>query len=612
MDSNTLYIGSNFQDHNSAVFACYDREIFAISEERFTRFKHDHIWPIKSLRALKNRIDNSNIKINRIVFAVPFNDLKSVECVDLYEMEISMRTFLETKYIKDYHEKRFNQNNMSLWHSMVKNTAPSWAIMKPELLSNHITRYVKAIFGVSHVDVRYYDHHDCHAVASFLCSPFSQALLLTMDGQGDGIFTKAYLGKDKMVQPVGISRAIRVKLPSTIDFIPPYILKTGIFHDMSIGHAYSILTWIAGFMPVSDEGKLEALAAYGRKNDDLYKLLANICSVENFEIKIHPENYANLLYFKEKHDYMRNLKKEDLAATSQAFLEDVYLKLLSNLVTEFKPPHICLSGGVAANIILNMKILQQFKVPIYIHPPMSDEGSSIGSCFLAILSDSPDENLDFVKQNQVPYYGTEYSSESVRHSLERNATIFPIQYKYVGREWTSECARRICEGKIGAIFRGRAEFGPRALGNRSIVADLRYKENVDKLNRLVKNRPHFQPFCPSFLLEEKDVLFHESYDNKHMTCGFIMRKEYQEILPCAVHVDGTSRVQFVSEADNEEYYEFLCKVKEITGYGGCINTSFNKHGRTICESPDHAITDFIDGNLDFMILEGFLVESISE
>jgi carbamoyltransferase len=151
------------------------------------------------------------------------------------------------------------------------------------------------------------------------------------------------------------------------------------------------------------------------------------------------------------------------------------------------------------------------------------------------------------------------------------------------------------------------EWGPRALGNRSILADPRSASMRERINKVVKKRPLFQPFCPSVLVEEKDRLFERAYLNRHMTCAFRMRREFWEHLPSAIHIDGTARVQFVSADDNPMFYRVLAEFKRLSGFGVVINTSFNLHGRTIVNTPEDAIEDFLDSQMDFLVLDGYLV-----
>ena len=174
-------------------------------------------------------------------------------------------------------------------------------------------------------------------------------------------------------------------------------------------------------------------------------------------------------------------------------------------------------------------------------------------------------------------------------------------------EWPKHAAKSVSEGKICALFHGKMEFGPRALGNRSIVGNPMIEDTRTIINSKVKMRPSYQPFCPSILEEERERLFSNSFSHKHMAIAFRMRDEFIKDLPCAVHIDGTARPQFVSEEDNPSYFAYLKALKEITGYGVSLNTSFNLHGRTIVRTPEDAIVDYIDCNIDELYIEGYRV-----
>jgi carbamoyltransferase len=246
---------------------------------------------------------------------------------------------------------------------------------------------------------------------------------------------------------------------------------------------------------------------------------------------------------------------------------------------------------------------------IHIVPAMGDDGSSEGACYLAMIEEGMIDELKEIKKNyNMPYFGSSYTKEEVREVLDKNRD--KIKYKELGDDWYKVVAKMLVEGKIGALFRGRMEWGPRALGNRSIIARVNDPDIQKKMNKEIKRRPEFQPFCPSILIDEKDRLFEKTYNNKHMTIAFQMKDEHIKNIPSAVHIDGTARVQFVSKEDNEGYYNLIKEVKNLTSYGVIINTSFNKHGRTIVESPQDAITDFLDTDMDYLFIEGFLVERI--
>ena len=248
---------------------------------------------------------------------------------------------------------------------------------------------------------------------------------------------------------------------------------------------------------------------------------------------------------------------------------------------------------------------------MFIVPAMADDGAAQGAAILTLLENGYNyESLKWLKTQEMPYWGTSYSKDEVAKVLDEFSD--EISVADYASDWREQVAEAIIKGEVGAIYHGRMEWGPRALGNRSIVADVRNPEIQNVINKSIKNRPWFQPFCPSILEEERDRLFEKAYTNKHMTTAFVMKPEHREALPGAIHVDGTARAQFVTMDDNPNYYRLIKKVKEMTGYGIILNTSFNKHGRTIVESPKDAIRDFLDTGMDFLVLEGFVCRAIKK
>lgn len=297
--------------------------------------------------------------------------------------------------------------------------------------------------------------------------------------------------------------------------------------------------------------------------------------------------------------------KEDASAAVQKFLEDVTIPYFKHIVNITGISNLCLSGGVAANVIMNLKAFEEITPNIHIIPAMGDEGTAEGVAIALMLDNGYSHNdINWIKDMHMPYFGSSYSDEEILHTLSKSSEISYIDQ---GNNWHENIAKLLNKGEIGALFQGRMEWGPRALGNRSIIALANDNNTRVKMNKEIKKRPEFQPFCPSILIDEKDRLFESSYANTHMTCAFKMKKEFLNDLPSAVHVDGTARVQFVSKNDNQNYHVLLQEVKKLTGYGVLINTSFNKHGRTIVETPQDAIDDFIDTDLNFMMIGNFLV-----
>ena len=233
---------------------------------------------------------------------------------------------------------------------------------------------------------------------------------------------------------------------------------------------------------------------------------------------------------------------------------------------------------------------------------MADDGLAIGSAILTAIDLG--EDVSWLKNFEMPYFGDSYSRNDVKKVLDNFDNII---YEDLNDNWPKEAAKAVAEGKICSIFQGKMEFGPRALGNRSIVASPMLEGTRKRINSKVKRRPSYQPFCPSILEEERKRLFANSFSHKHMAIAFRMKEEFIKDLPCAVHIDGTARPQFVEEKDNPNYYRYLKELKAITGYGVSLNTSFNLHGRTIVRTPENAVIDFIDCNIDELFIEGFRV-----
>lgn len=618
-NTSTLYIGANFVSHDASVFGFCDGEIFAISEERFTRFKHDSIWPIKALRSLHDHFKHQGKNIGHVVCGVPMKSFESRMSNDKPVQYRFMRKLIGGRYLKDFLTREQEQwvkgRRLSLLMRKLALGEISWceiyrwlqarSAKKP--LKWWVQKYLSEVFENAEIDVHFIDHHDCHALSAFGISGFSESLVITMDGWGDGAFTKVYRGSGDVLELISESRAIPI---DTTDYdLPNEVRRTGIFDELSVGHAYSIITWLLDFAPCADEGKVEALAAYSEPDENLLARFRATASVNDEGIVIDREQFVTVFHRPASHEQLRALPREVVSATIQRFLEEVYLDLINRLSGKHKLRKVCLAGGVAANVILNMKIFADLGLDIFVVPAMADDGISMGAAFSVALEKMTYDEIGELdaRTDGMPYYGTSYDSAQTLAVLESSHDL-PVVWEWVGEDWPEHCARRICEKQeIGALFHGRCEYGPRALGNRSIVADLRNPENTKRINLLVKNRPGFQPFCPSFLDEELGRLFEKAYLNKHMTCAFRMKNEYVEKIPCAVHVDNTARVQFVTKDSNPDFYRMLREIKRLSGYGGTLNTSFNKHGRTICESPLDALTDFVDCNIDFLLLNGYLV-----
>ena len=602
-------MGTKYCGHDSAlcVLDTKQKKIFAISTERVTRIKHDSI----DITPIINAYDFKSIDFvahSYSDFEDKGHDGELREKMTLNkDIEKALRFIIKPNYAADLGLTRVEKNIM-IFKSLFTNYAAvmayygakfNRALVKetPEGNKKAFTNYIKknlAKFDLVPKKVFFYDHHLCHAVPSYYLSPFNEekALALTIDGQGDGYFSKLFYfnGLDDY-RLVGESSA-------------DYLGEGDKF--LSIGRLYNYFTKAMGLRPNSDEGKVEALAAFGQADQDLYKCLMSATVIDknllsiNFDVKLI-EPFYDIDWLKKQRERTGD---ENFCASIQTYLEDIIVNYLNLAYEKYPTNNLCISGGVAANIIMSLAIYEKTNFKnIYVYPAMADDGLAIGSAILTAIS--LDQDIKWLKDLSMPYFGDSYSREEVKKTLDG---FDNISYEDLGGDWPESAAASVAKGKICALFHGKMEFGPRALGNRSIVANPMLKDTRQKINSTIKRRPSYQPFCPSILEEDRVRLFKDSFSHKHMAIAFRMKDEFINDLPCAVHVDGTARPQFVEKKDNPNYYRYLKALKNITGYGVSLNTSFNLHGRTIVRTPKDAIIDFIDCNIDELFIEGYRVK----
>ena len=602
-------MGTKYCGHDSAlcVLDTTQKEIFAISTERVTRIKHDSI----DITPIINAYDFKNIDF----IAHSYSDFEDKghdgelreKMTYTKDIEKALRRIIKPNYIADLNLTRV-QKNLIIFKSLFINYSAvkeyysakykrSLVRETPEGNKKAFTSYIKknlAKFNLTPKKVFFYDHHLCHAVPSYYLSPFNEekAIALTIDGQGDGYFSKLFYfnGLDDY-RLIGESSA-------------DYLGEGDKF--LSIGRLYNYFTKAMGLRPNSDEGKVEALAAFGKADKDLYGSLISATHIDknllsiNFDLRLI-EPFYDIDWLRKQRERMGD---ENFCASIQSYLEDIIVDYLNLAYEKYPTNNLCISGGVAANIIMSLAIYEKTNFKnIYVYPAMADDGLAIGSAILTAIS--LDQDIKWLKDMSMPYFGDSYSREEVKKVLDKFANI---SYEDLGDDWPEKAAISVAKGKICALFHGQMEFGPRALGNRSIIANPMLEDTRQKINSTIKRRPSYQPFCPSILEEERVRLFKDSFSHKHMAIAFRMKEEFINDLPCAVHIDGTARPQFVEEKDNPNYYRYLKALKNITGYGVSLNTSFNLHGRTIVRTPKDAIIDFIDCNIDELFIEGYRVK----
>lgn len=608
-----LYIGTKFIGHDSSIFVIdpKNKKIFGITEERLTRFKHDEVFPVKSLKTFIECEQINTAKVKKVYISHSFKEQETKKLAKLWNDErLNRRFFFQSEYLKEYlksNELFSSQPKTKKVLALLKNdygrkillSQFSEKFLKNQInLKEHIFLQYSQFFPNAEIIIDFYDHQLCHNISSYYSSHYENALLFSIDGRGDDSFSKVYTVNNGELSEYSNSKFTILNLKRGIE--------DGLWNG-SVGSFYTIFTWLLGFAPLADEGKVEALAAFGNYDNEIYHELLKTVKIntETKALDIVKSEAERIFDYDNLKIYLEKFSKEDISAAIQKFLDDTIVEYVQFLVEKTGIKNICLSGGVAANVIMNLAIFEKVTKNIHIVPAMGDDGTAQGAAILTLLNNGyTHEDIKWLKDETMPYYGTSYTKEEVEKELKKHANI---SYKDLGDTWPEQTAQMLVNGKIGAIFHGRMEWGPRALGNRSIIADVRNKDIHTIINKEIKRRPLFQPFCPSILAEEKDRLFQDAYLNKHMTTAFRIKDEFRDKIPGSVHIDGTARVQFVEEQDNSNYYRLIKKVKELTGYGVVIDTSFNKHGRTIVESPKDAVIDFIDTDMDYLVIEGFLV-----
>ena len=604
-------VGTKYCGHDSSLclLDTEQKTIFAMGTERVTRIKHDvmDVSPVLDAYPLGN-VDVVCHSLSDFANRSGEGELRA-QMTHNKDIEKALRLIINPTYIKDLNVTRAEKNKL-LFKSLLTNfpavKAYYGAKFKRALTKNNkennkkvFTNYITKNFNKRNLfpkKIYFFDHHLCHAIPSYYLSPYNneKALALTIDGQGDGFFSKLYVFDEKAkYKLIGYSKATPLGQGG----------QGGRY--LSVGRIYEHFTQAMDLRVGSDEGKVEALAAFGKADQDLLAQLKDATQIDkntlsiNYDIaKITP--FYDIDFLKQ---HRAKMGDENFCAVVQTYLEDTIVDYLNFAYEKYPINNLCLSGGVAANIIMSLNIYEKTNFKnIYVLPPMGDDGLAIGSAILTALEVG--EDVSWLKDYVMPYFGDEYTREQVKQALDGfdNITVEDLE-----SSWPEEAAKSVAAGKICSLFHGKMEFGPRALGNRSIIGNPMMEDTRQRINSTVKRRPSYQPFCPSILEEERGRLFKDSFPHKHMAIAFRMKEEHIKNLPCAVHVDGTARPQFVEEQDNPNYYRYLKELKNITGYGVSLNTSFNLHGRTIVRTPQDAVVDFIDCNLDELFIEGYRV-----
>ena len=610
-----LVLGINYFGHDSAVsLVNMDGDVlYCLTEERFSNIKHDGAFPIMSINTIIDLIkqhalgDLRYIALNHdpelYVTDKLFNYIDSC-CVreqssllkdNILAVLPEMRVCRQGMYPLNFLQELIIRLGI---HSDVSQDLLryiKWSLNR-YLYTRQILNNIAAMFPACQVIS--VAHHACHAASAFFCSGYSESVIMTIDGYGE---------HDTITLGLGSGNDISVISKSC--------------WPNSIGLLYSMVTQYLGFDWFGDEYKVMGMAAYGeikylplfRKlgrvtDDGVFKFIpGHLMSGDEVPGAPGEQWYAftplleQLLGGRRHRDDEFEQRHFDIAASLQAFVEDCGVYMAKYLKRIY--PHvdkICIAGGVGLNGLMNSRILKEAGFSsIYIQPASSDDGTAIGAAFSVVASKS--ENPKFGRLQNM-FLGVERSDEEIRLALDDKGLIYTRE-----KNISAKIATLLSEGKVVARYEGRSEFGPRALGHRSIMASPLHQEMKDVINSRIKHRERFRPFAPACLAEDIKDYFYAEDDAEFMLIIPQVKADKQDIIPAVVHNDGTARVQAVHKSKNPGFYDIIEEFKKITGVPVVINTSFNVNGETIVESPQDAIECFLYTDIDYLAIGDYLV-----
>jgi carbamoyltransferase len=585
--------------HDSAACILKDGKIIAAAqEERFTRKKHDASYPKNAIDFVLNYANLNLSEVDQIVFfEKPF--LKFERLLETY-VAFAPKGFVSFS------------KAMPLW---IKEK-----LFQKNLLFNNLKENDKNY--KSDENIFFSDHHLSHAASAFFPSPFEEAVVLTADGVGEWATTTVAIGKSNKLE-----------------------IKKEIHFPHSLGLLYSAFTYYTGFKVNSGEYKLMGLAPYGNPNYvDKIKELIDIKDDGTFRLNQKYFNYATGLTMTNDHFHNlfghkpRDPKNErlnqfhmDIASSIQKVTEEIMIKLVKAIRDEYGIKNLCLAGGVALNCVANGKILKE-KIfdNIWIQPAAGDAGGSLGAALALWYIDQGNKRIINPDDDMAgSYLGAEFSQDQIENELKSLGANYEVVSYEKLIDQTSDYLSK--EKAIG-WFQGRMEFGPRALGGRSILGDARSDKMQKNLNLKVKYRESFRPFAPSVLKEDLSEWFDMNVDSPYMllVADINLNKQIQmsdeqkklfgidklnikrSEIPAVTHVDYSARIQTVDKKNNKPYYDLISKFKEKTGCPVIVNTSFNVRGEPIVNSPTDAFNCFMGTELDYLVIGNCILDKTDQ
>jgi carbamoyltransferase len=580
--------------HDSAAALVIDGKIIAAAqEERFSRKKHDARYPF---HAIEYVLKESKLNLNQIDHIVFFEK-------PFLKFERLLETYMA------FAPRGFKSFSLSM---------PIWLrekLFQKKFLFDKLKEHDANFTDIKKIN--FSEHHFSHAASAFYPSPFKEAVILTLDGVGEWATTTVAVGDKNKLE----------------------IIKE-IYFPHSLGLLYSAFTYYTGFKVNSGEYKLMGLAPYGKPifKDLILEKLIDLKDDGSFKINMEYFNYAtgltmtnnkfSKLFGNPVRDANKDLLKEfhmNIASSIQAVTEEIVLRLTKNISKDYNIKNLCLAGGVALNCVANGKILKsKFFENIWIQPAAGDAGGSLGAALAYWYHELKMPRNNYEDQMKGSYLGPKLENNFIEDKLKYLKANYK---KQSSNEIILTTAKELSKEKTVGWFQGRMEFGPRALGGRSILADPRSEKMQKELNLKIKFRESFRPFAPSVLREDVSEWFELNNDSPYMLLVADVKKEKQikmseddenlfgieklnvkkSSIPAITHVDYSARVQTVHEETNPKYHQLLKEFKNLTNCPVLVNTSFNVRGEPIVCSVEDAFNCFMGTNLDILVIENFIL-----
>ena len=577
--------------HNASAALIVDGKLIcAIGEERLSRDKHQYGYPAKAIETVLKFGNISPSDIDRVAMATPtlppayfYTQRNSTFSINDYwkeQREYWYPKLFENKNPKylDIFSHKVNKDNFPYDESLIKDEKDHEGMIQARL--KHLTETL----NISKEIVSVHDHHESHAYYGYISSPYrnDNSLVYTMDGGGDNANGTVSIGEAG--EPLNeISRS----------------------SNCNIGRMYRYATLLLGMRPADHEYKLMGLAAYNSEKygKNAYDVYAETLQVDGLGFKYKNQIKDHFWYFKEK---LEGQRFDAVAYGIQKRCEVLLTEWVSNGIKETGIGNIVMSGGVAQNIKANKLIAELDGVnQVFIPPGPGDESISIGAAFLELVKNGM--QVSDINSPSDGYFGPSHSEDSVKQAIDKHAK----PDWNVRKVKPSDVAELIADGDVVSRFGLESmEFGARALGNRSIIADPRRPDVIHHINKLVKMRDFWMPFAPSILAErENDYMINpKGIDGRFMAVGFDSTDLAKEHLPAGLHpFDRSARPQIVHKEDNPSYHALIKAFEDLTGVGALMNTSFNIHGEPIVGTPDDAFDTFARCGLHHLLIGEWLI-----